>query len=417
MKLKKRHLFIGLVLILTPAIFIQSSTEVGGKAATLFKIEVPTNPNPYLQEFISEYDSLIQTIVHQTPGAAIVIVKGDSIIFSKGYGMKSVKEGDSIDINTVFRIGSVSKGFASVLTGLIVQDGLLDFDDCIIDHYPDFQLKSDAHTQSLSIRHVLSQSTGLPYQAYSTLIEDGASLDVMINELQNLDMIGDPGQYYSYQNVGYSLIEKVLEGRTSNSYQELLQQRLFTPLKMKNASSDFESMIAGGNKALPHVKSKSGWVQKKISENYYNTQAAGGVNASITDMGQWLKAMLGHQQHVLHKSTLGEIFTPQIRTYVRYKYFGGWPKVKKTYYGMGWRVVENGDDQVIYHGGYVNGYSSKIALIPSEDIGICVLTNSSNSFIGKSIPEFLEMYDKYRDSIQNWESGLTELSVAGTTNL
>jgi len=401
LKLKKRYIFIALILILAPTLFIQSSTEVERPEVIAIKIEAPINP--HLQELITEYDSLIQTIVHKTPGAAIVIVKGDSIIFSKGYGIKSIKEMDSVDINTIFRIGSVSKGFASVLTGVMVQDDLLDFDDCVIDHYPTFKLKSTEHTQALNIKHVLSQSTGLPYQAYTTLIEDGVSLDVMVNELQTLDKIGEPGQYYSYQNVGYSIIEKVLEERTKQSYQSLLKERLFSPLNMQSASSDFGSIMSAENKALPHVRGKSGWHQRNISPNYYNTQAAGGVNASITDMGQWLKGLLGHRQDVLQQSTLDSLFTPQIRTYVRYKYFSSWPKVKKAYYGMGWRVVENGNDKVVYHGGYVNGFSSKIALIPSEDIGICVLTNSSNSFIGKSVPGFLKAYDQYRDRINNWE--------------
>jgi beta-lactamase class C len=366
-------------------------------------MEIVAPENPYLSDFLSEYDSLIQTIVHQTPGAAIVIVKGDSIIFSKGYGIRSVKAGDSVDVNTIFRIGSVSKGFAAVLTGVLAQDHLLNFEDRVLDHYPTFKLKSPQYTKDLQIKHVLSQSTGLPYQAYTTLIEDGASLDVMIGELGNLDLIGNPGQYYSYQNVGYSLIEKVIEERTQHSYQTLLQEKLFTPLKMTNASSDFNSMVAADNHAMPHTRGKAEWYQRKISPNYYNTQAAGGVNASITDMGQWLKALLGHREEVLHGATLDSLFTPRIRTYVRYKYFSSWPKVKKAYYGMGWRIVENGDDKVIYHGGYVNGFSSKIALIPSEDIGICVLTNSSNRFVGKSVPEFLKAYDQYRDQIKTWE--------------
>ena len=390
-------------------LFIQSSVEIEKPEAPAPKVEAPINP--HLQDFMVQYDSLIQTMVHKTPGAAIVIVKGDSIIFSKGYGIRSIREGDSVDVNTIFRIGSVSKGFASVLTGVLAQDSILDFNDRVIDHYPSFKLKSAEQTQTLNIKHVLSQSTGLPYQAYTTLIEDGASLDAMIGELQNLDLIGEPGQYYSYQNVGYSVIEKVLEESTNKTYQELLRDRLFIPLGMQSASSDFSSIITAENRALPHIRGKSGWYERSISTNYYNTQAAGGVNASITDMGQWLKALLGHKEDVLQQSTLDSLFTPQIRTYVRYKYFSRWPKVKKAHYGMGWRIVENGDDKVIYHGGYVNGFSSKIALIPSEDIGICVLTNSPNSFIGKTIPSFLKLYDQSRDQIVKWEERQDSLSL------
>lgn len=196
----------------------------------------------------------------------------------------------------------------------------------------------------------------------------------------------------------------MLENNTGTSYHQLLENRIFTPLKMKNASSTYNGILESSNKAFPHAKGKTDWFQLSISPNYYNTKAAGGVNASITDMGQWLKALLGHNDEIINKSTLDSLFTQHIRTYIRYKYFGKWPKVKKAYYGLGWRIVENGDDTVIYHGGFVNNYSSKIAFIPSEDIGICVLTNSSNGFIGKSMPLFLELYDTYRHEIKEWES-------------
>ena len=386
---------------MAPSLFIQSTQETFSNEKV--DLEIPVPINPYLEDFLFDYDSMMQRIVDQTPGAAIVIVRGDSIVFSKGYGIKSSSTKDAVDVNTIFRIGSVSKGFASVLTGVIAQEGQLGFDDKVINHFPNFRFKSSKYTDALSIRHVLSQSTGLPYQAYSTLIEDGVDLETMIGELQNLDLIGDPGKHYSYQNVGYSIIEKVLEESSGHSYQSLLNDKIFKPLGMKSASSSFDEIITAENRALPHVNRKAGWQERSISTNYYNTQAAGGVNASITDMGQWLKAMLGHRPQVVQRSTLDSLFTPQIRTYVRYKYFSKWPNVKKAHYAMGWRIVENGDDKVVYHGGFVNGYSSKIALIPDENIGICVLTNSSNSFIGKSVPEFLKLYDQYRDQIKEWE--------------
>ncbi|MDH5474862.1 MAG: beta-lactamase family protein, partial [Cyclobacteriaceae bacterium] len=395
MKIKKRYIFTGLVILLGPALFIQSTEGIQNNKPTSVKKEVVPE-NPYLKDFISTFDSTIQTIVKKTPGAAIVIVRGDSIIFNKGYGIKSIKTGDSIDVNTVFRIGSLSKGFASTLTGVIAQDSSLQFNDLVTDHVPDFKLKTEEQTQTLSINHLLSHSTGLMYQAYTTMIEDGVPLETMISALQDVNIIGSPGQYYSYQNVGFSVIEKVLENSTGKKYETLLTTTLFQPLNMTSSSVTYENFKQEKNKALPHVYGKNGWYQRAISPNYYNTKAAGGVNASIYDMGQWLKALLGHRSKVIQASTLDSLFSPHIRTYIRYKYFSKWPNAKKAYYGLGWRIVENGNDTVIYHGGFVNNYSSKIAFIPSEDIGICVLTNSSNSFIGKSIPLFLNQYDTYR---------------------
>lgn len=402
--MKKRYLFFGIIFLLVAALFIQSKNNVSGKIASKNEPIKIIPKNPYLEKFLSEYDSIIQTTVGETPGAAVVIVRGDSIIYSKGFGIASIKTGDSVKLNTVFRIGSLSKGFASILTGVISQEDSLNFDDRVIDYFPDFKLKTKQQTDSLTLRHVLSHSTGLIYQAYTTLIEDGVPLEQMLESLQDVDLIGKPGEYYSYQNVGYSAIEKILENHTGFAYTDLLSRKLFNPLGMNNASSTYEDIIIKNSVAKPHARGKNGWFELSISDNYYNTKAAGGINASIIDMGQWLKAMLGHKSDIIYPSTLDQIFSPQIRTFVRYKYFRSWPKVKKTYYGLGWRVVENDNDKVIYHGGFVNNYSSKIALIPSEDVGICVLTNSSNSFVRKTVPEFLDVYDKYREEIKSWES-------------
>ena len=401
MKLKKRYIFFGLVVLLSPALFIQSTKEQPqiNKEPIIYKAP----QNPYLQKFLAEYDSAVRSQVHKTPGAAIAIVKGDSVIFSEGFGIRSIKSGDSIDVNTVFRIGSVSKGVAAVLSGIMAQDSVINLDDEVAKHYDDFKLKDKTYTDSIKIKHILSQSTGLPYQAYTTMIENGNSLDYMIEALGGLDLIGPPGKYYSYQNVGYSVIERVLENASNQSFEELLSERLFKPIGMKTASSTYEELLSMENIAMPHVRGKGTWYQRKISPNYYNTKAAGGVNASISDMAEYLKALLGHKPDVVSQHALTSIFEPQIRTYIRYKYFSKWPNAKKSWYGMGWRIVENGNDTVIYHGGYVNYYSSKIALIPSEDIGICVLTNAPNKFVSTSIPMFLEIYDKYRDQINDWE--------------
>lgn len=366
-------------------------------------IEVP--PNIYLSAFITDYDAYVRNEVDDanTPGAAVAIVYDTAVVFLKGYGSKVYGTAGSIDEHSVFRLGSVSKGFAAFLTGILVQDGVIGWNDKVVKYLPDFSLKSEDATKELSIKNVLSHTTGLPYHSYTNLIEAKWTLPNMIHALRDVDLVGPVGKLYSYQNVAYSIIGMVLQSATGKSYQDLVKERIFKPLNMNDASMSYQEIISDSDLALPHYHYKGSWRPKKIHDTYYNASPAGGVNASISDMAGYLLALLGNHPEVISDSTLHTIFTPEIRT-SRYKYSSHWKHLKKTYYGMGWRVFITSEDTIIYHGGYVNGYRSEIALLPAKKTGICVLTNASNRFSSQAIPEFFDKLSFWYDSIDSWQT-------------
>ncbi len=169
---------------------------------------------------------------------------------------------------------------------------------------------------------------------------------------------------------------------------------------MKDASIDYESMMANENKAYPNYARFSGWAAGRIHSTYYNVPSAGGINASISDMANYMIALTGHRPEVISQEVLNDVFEPHVQTNIRWKYFSRWRDYKKSYYGLGWRIVMNGDDKIAYHGGYVNGYRSQLAINTNEDIGICILSNSPSSFSSKLVPAFLKLYDEYKASIK-----------------
>jgi len=139
------------------------------------------------------------------PGAAIVIVQDTSILFMHGFGLRNAATSDSINSQTLFRLGSVSKGFASLLTGIMVDSGLIKWSDRVIDHLPNFKLNDSLQTDSLEIRHLLSHTTGLPRHAYTNLIEDGLSLERITGLLQRVELISKPGEQFAYQNAAFEI--------------------------------------------------------------------------------------------------------------------------------------------------------------------------------------------------------------------
>ncbi|WKN46200.1 serine hydrolase domain-containing protein [Tunicatimonas pelagia] len=403
-----RYYFLGSLLLVIACFPVWQSPELTSE-------ETAQQYNPYEQQFIEALEDTLQYLIDDSrvPGVGIAVVKDSTPILVKGYGLRNIKEEDSVDIHTVFRLASVSKGFASGLAATLVRDTLLAWSDPVIDYLPSFALISPEQTQEVTVKHVLSHTTGLPYHAYTNLVEAGQLRDDMIALLSGVNLIGKAGEWYSYQNVAYGIIEPVVEAATVESYQRLLQERILEPLQMSDASVWYQDMMETTNKALPHVPTGRGWATVPISENYYNVPSAGGVNASSLDMAQWLIALLGNRPHVLPSEVLDSLFTPQIKTPIENRYFSRWEQLEAAYYGLGWRIVHQAGDTVAFHGGYANGYRTAIALDRNKKVGICILANGSSSLVSRVVPLFLDLYRQHEADILTWEE---QMSVEEISN-
>ncbi|NBP69631.1 MAG: class A beta-lactamase-related serine hydrolase [Cytophagia bacterium] len=409
MKLKSKFvvLIISAVVLLVLYTLLSSGVS-GNKTVTAHKKNKhsPETPvNPHLIALANEFDSAFQLLMqkHNQPGASVAIVYDSTIILLQGYGLKEVGTADSVNIYTVYRLASVSKPFASFLTGILVEDKILNWNQTVLQHWPGFRLKSSNYTKSVTLRHVLSHSTGLPYHTYTNMIEEALPFDTLISYLRDIKLVSEPGTLYSYQNVGYSLIGKVVSEATDKSYETQLKEQVFEPLGMNNASTDYQSFVSNSNIAQPHILNSGKMRPTQIRNTYYNVSPAGGVNASIQDMAQWLKALLGNREDVIKKSTIDSLFTPQVLANSRNRNFNQWQRVQKAYYGLGWRIINFSRDTMVYHGGYVTGYRSEVALLPSEKIAICVLTNAPGVVADTSLPLFFQIFDKHRAAINQWK--------------
>ncbi|MFN5364846.1 MAG: serine hydrolase domain-containing protein [Bacteroidota bacterium] len=351
--------------------------------------------DPALDAFLTDYRTFfLETMAAtRTPGAAIVIVRGDSIVWMEGFGIRQTGSSDSVDINTVFRVGSLSKGFAGVLTGILVQEGWIGWNEHVRDCYPEFTLSDEAQAQRVQLRHLLSHTTGLPYHAFTHLIERGYDTRKIVSEyFPHARLSAREGEYYSYQNAAFSVIEEVMEAATQQPYQELLREKIFIPAGMKNASCDYLSMASCQNKCLPHFQTGFGFRADSISSLYYNSAAAGGVNASISDMGEWLKLLLGHRDRIVADSTLDRVFEPVIGTGGERSVLRHWVRRNDAYYALGWRILQHDTDTIIYHGGYVNGFRGEIAFNRRDDVGICVLMNASTELGTLAVTSFFDRW-------------------------
>jgi beta-lactamase class C len=377
--------FIPFIIILFYLAFAKSEPEAPVAEPDPEEWVIDDDLAAYLDQFEQEFEQGMND--KRIPGASVVIVKDGRVVYQKGFGVKEKGKSDPVNEHTVFRLGSVSKGFASVLTGVLVEDGVVEWEQPVSDYLKEFKLSDPEQTRRVEVQHLLSHTSGLPRHAYTNLVEDGLTLDRIIPRFERVPLIAKEGEQIAYQNAAYSVIEKVLEVQTDTDFHSLLSERIFSPLEMNQASASYESILQSDNKALPHVyHSRSrGRVPISISRKYYNAVSSGGINASASDMGKWLLLLTGNAPDVISKETLNGMFTPLAninnRRFSRY-----WDGVNRSHYGMGWRVLDNHGQKIVYHGGYVNGYRSEIAFAPEDGVGICILINTNSSYPLQVIP-------------------------------
>jgi beta-lactamase class C len=340
-------------------------------------------PSSLAQHIISFERTLYEVLGEErVPGAAYAVVAEGRVLRIGGYGHTALNGDRPVDPNTVFRLASVSKGFAGTLAALIAHEGGFTLEEPITQYRPDFKIMAPA--QTITIRHVLGQMTGLIPNAYDNLIEAGKTLDEIIPHFETLAPICQPGNCYTYQNNTFSLIEPVLVNVTHTPYAELLARRFFDPLEMRHASLGYDSFVSNDNRAEPHIRDRAqGWRQGKVSPNYYRVAPAAGVNASAADMAEWLIALLGHRPDVLPQEVVELATTPNIRTRndLNRNYWRG--HLTDAHYGLGWRVYRFGDEPLIYHGGWVSGYRADISLSRTRDVGLVILTNAENNIVSE----------------------------------
>lgn len=327
----------------------------------------------------------------RVPGMAMAIVQNGRVVSARGYGITDVTAPQTVDAHTVFRLASLSKSFAGTMTGLLVNDGSLRWDSKVRDYVPSFQLSDPMATQRVTVADLLSHRVGLQsHNAYDKDIEANAEYYEVSQKLAYAPLSCAPGQCFAYQNVAFSLIGDVVFAATGSFYDQAVDRRIFKPLGMNDASIGLTGIESSARWARPHVRSRNGWVSLAPKPTYYRLPPAAGVNASASDMAQWLIAQTGHRPDVLPAPLLATLHAPIIATPGEMR--RGWrrERIYSASYALGWRVFDYAGHQVVFHAGAVQGYRGLVALVPGRDLGIAIMWNSDSSVPSGLLPTILD---------------------------
>ena len=343
---------------------------------------------------VAEFEQIAQNLVaaQKVPGLAMAIVQNGRVLTARGYGITDMRNAEAVDAHTVFRLASLSKSFAGTVTGMLVAEGALRWDSKIADYMPSLRFSNPEAAANLTVADVLSHRVGLSqHNAFDRDIEANADYRSVVQKLAYAPMKCQPGDCYAYQNVAFSLIGDVVYGSSGQFYGEAVSRRIFKPLGMNDASVGLEGIQASPRWAKPHVRARGGWASVSPKPTYYRVAPAAGVNASISDMAQWLVAQTGHRPDVLPPSLLATLQSPIVATPGEMR-SSSWRRERLTGagYGLGWRAYDYAGQRVVFHGGAVQGYRGAVALVPGHDLGIALLWNGESAAPTGLVPTILD---------------------------
>ena len=357
---------------------------------SLLKAEEGYPPSSYnydFRNFVAWFEDKIAE--KHIPGAALAIVSREGIMQLQTWGVNKVIDADPVNADSIFRIASMSKTFAGTLTGLLIHQNLQSWDSRINDLFPRMELGEGDSSRTITLKHIISHSTGLMPHSYSNMLDDGVPYDKIKEKFNQIPTVCRPGQCYGYQNVVFSIVADVVEESTGDSYEKYLHQQIFTPLGMITASVGMESYINSQNVTSPHRLMSGKWRAATTNPAYYSVAPASGINASIFDMSIWIRANLGAFPEVLPKDFLAELHEPVISTPYG-NYFNRWSGLEKAYYATGWRVFDYKRIRAVHHGGGVRGYRSEMVFVPEANVGMVMLLNAESNFANDVVPAFLD---------------------------
>ena len=323
-------------------------------------------------------DRLVEQLEQQRealhiPGMAIAVVKDDEVVLARGFGVTDIETETPVTPETIFAIGSSTKAFTSTLTGMLVDEGKMDWDDAITDYLPYFTLdiESENETAEVAIRDLLSHRTG--FVRMGLLFASG---EIPREEVLRDATLAEPWaefrEKFYYSNVMY-MAPGIAAGKAAGTdWDTLIADRILEPLGMNSTSTSISQAQTDPRLSLGYLWDEDLQDYKdKPMRNIDNIAPAGAINSNILDMAQWLRLLLGRGeyegQRLISEEQLNETWTSHIEI------AGG------VSYGLGWMLREWEGQPVIEHGGNIDGFSAEVALLPESNLGFVLLTNASVS--------------------------------------
>ncbi len=343
------------------------------------------------------------------PGLAVAVVRGDQVVHAQGYGLWRQGESDPVDEHTLFGVASVSKAFTGAAIGILVDEGLVHWDDPVTKHLPDFQLHDPYATRTATVRDLLSHRVGVGRMTGNRIQWLPArERTELMHRMRHLEPEQPFRQGYVYSNVMYMVAGLVVEAASGQTWDDFVMERIFTPLGMERSNTSVTAIGEGDNAAWPHQEIE-GEVVAIPRRNFDNVGPSASINTSVFELTTWMRLHLGPPGEVDGVRLFSEEVARELHRAQSHIPDAG-PPGDLASYGMGWRLSYYEGRRISQHGGSTDGMNTTLVLVPEENLGVVVTTNLHNSFMAavanRVLDRFLEIEDR------DWDRRVRESYLA-----
>ena len=348
-------------------------TSIFAIAAKTFAQSLPDSTTKKIDTIFYEWNK------ENSPGCAVAVVRNDSILFAKGYGMANLEYGIPIEPTTIFHMASISKQFTAFSIVLLAKQGKIKLDDDIhkyLSWFPDLKEK-------ITIRNLLNHTSGVRDQ-WQLLAISGTRLDDVITQDHIIKILSKqqalnfkPGEQYSYSNSGFTMLAEIVHSVTGQSLRQFTDSAIFKPLGMVNTHfhDDYEEIVK--NRSYSYYKRDSAHFVNSILS--YSVAGATSLFTNLNDMSKWITNFythkVGDQKDIDQLAQKGKLNNGKELTYAL-------GIVSDTY--NGWRQFT--------HGGADAGYRTYVAVFPDLKMGFAVFSNLGEVNAGGKLYEVVNLF-------------------------
>ena len=319
----------------------------------------------------------------------MAVFRNGKLAFLKGYGRSNLEIGATVDENTVFRIGSLTKQFTAAGVLLLAEQNKLKIDDKLSVYLPDFP-----RADEVTLRDLLNHTSGIHNFTEGPLLDEistsGATVEQLIVGIASQSPLYDfePGTGWWYSNSNYALLGAVIEKVSGQSWRVFMKAEVFDRLGMANTSvDDARDIVAGRASGYSLIGGDANKFRNADFTDMSVPYAAGAIRSTAADLARWNEGLFGGK--LLSAQSLKEMLAPG---YLRNGNLNQsaivWPGGKASlpppglipgYYAFGFdHHTENGH-LIIGHDGDIAGFASVMQTYVDEGITVIVLTNTDNA--------------------------------------
>jgi CubicO group peptidase (beta-lactamase class C family) len=364
--------------------------------ASAVRLPAQSRPSRELRDF----DQWVARAVRdwEVPGLAVGVVKDDEVVFTQGYGVRTLGDTARVTPHTLFANASTTKAFTALAVGLMVDAGKLRWDDRAADRLPELVLHDAYPARELTIRDMLAHRVGFGDPGYLWYGVELSEAE-LFRRLRFVEPQSSFRSRYAYNNVTYAAAGLIAGRAYGPGWDALVRDRILGPLGMRSTVTRGEDLPADAEVASPHdLVNDTLRAIPGVGRLVDPIAPAGAMYSSVLDMAHWLRFLLNGgrvgDSALVSERTLAELFRPQ--TVIPADAF--YPTVRRTgahftAYGLGWFLQDYRGEFVAMHTGSIDGYVAIVGLLPERKVGVVVFANRDHAEVRHAI--MLRVFDAY----------------------